>query len=144
MEEASNCMALDGVRFKDTFLKIRRPNNYDPAVAIMLGPIEPSPALDLSGLDIVRTVVQDSPHKVFIGGLPCDWTEEQVTEMLVPFGMLKAFNLVMDRATGNSRGYAFCEFVDVAITDNVITALHGKPIGNKYLTVKRALGPTPY
>lgn len=144
VEEASNCMALDGVRFKDTFLKIRRPNNYDPAVAIMLGPIEPSPALDLSGLDIVRTVVQDSPHKVFIGGLPCDWTEEQVTEMLVPFGTLKAFNLVMDRATGNSRGYAFCEFIDVAITDNVITALHGKPVGNKYLTVKRALGPTPY
>jgi splicing factor U2AF 65 kDa subunit len=57
---------------------------------------------------------------------------------------LKAFNLVMDRATGNSRGYAFCEFNDVAITDNVITALHGKPVGNKYLTVKRALGPTPY
>jgi splicing factor U2AF subunit len=144
VEEASNCMALDGVRFKDTFLKIRRPNNYDPAVAIMLGPIEPSPALDLSRLDIVRTVVQDSPHKVFIGGLPCDWTEEQVTEMLLPFGTLKAFNLVMDRQTGNSRGYAFCEFNDVSITDSVISTLHGKPIGNKYLTVKRALGPTPF
>ena len=108
----------------------------------MLGPIEPSPGLDLAALDIVRTIVQDSPHKVFIGGLPCDWTEEQVTEMLLPFGTLKAFNLVMDRATGNSRGYAFCEFNDVTLTDAVIRSLHGKAVGNKYMTVKRALaGP---
>lgn len=103
VEEASNCMAFDGVRYKDTFLKVRRPNNYDPGVAIMLGPTEPNPAMDLSSLEIVRTVVHDSPHKIFIGGLPCDWNEEQVTEMLVPFGTLKAFNLVMDRATGNSK-----------------------------------------
>lgn len=48
-------------------------------------------------------MVQDSPHKLFIGGLPCDWSEEQVKEMLLPFGQLKAFNLVMDRGTGNSK-----------------------------------------
>lgn len=144
VEEASNCMALDGVRFRDTFLKVRRPNNYDPAVAMMLGPTEPNPAMDLSALEVVRTVVQDSPHKIFIGGLPCDWNEDQVTEMLVPFGGLKAFNLVMDRATGNSKGYAFCEFVDIHITDSVIHALNGKPVGNKFLTVKRALGPPSF
>jgi hypothetical protein len=34
--------------------------------------------VQLGGLEVVRTVVQDSPHKLFIGGLPCDWTEEQV------------------------------------------------------------------
>ena len=100
----------------------------------MLGPIEPNPAVDLTTLEVVRTVVQDTPNKVFIGGLPCDWTEEQVTEMLLPFGSLKAFNLVMDRASGNSRGYAFCEFADVTVTDAAIQNLNGKPIGNKYLT----------
>ena len=152
VEEASNAMALDGVLFRENYIKvggwgqrggegggpagspatvswgegvcargaqpgpappllptppaplqIRRPNNYDANMAIMLGPTDPSPALDLGGLEIVRTVVADSPHKLFVGGLPCDWTEEQVKEMLVPFGPLKAFNLVMDRATGNSK-----------------------------------------
>ena len=44
----------------------------------MLGPADPSPALDLAGLEVVRTAVADSPHKLFLGGLPCDWTEEQV------------------------------------------------------------------
>lgn len=144
IEEASNCMAFDGVKFAEGFLKIRRPNNYDVNVAMMLGPTEPNPGMDLSGLDIVRTVVADSPHKLFVGGLPCDWTEEQVKEMLLPFGPLKAFNLVMDRATGNSKGYAFCEYIDVNVTDAVIQSLNGKPVGNKFLTVKRALAPSPF
>lgn len=41
----------------------------------------PSPFIlpqQLAGLEVVKTVVQDSPHKLFIGGLPCDWSEEQV------------------------------------------------------------------
>lgn len=48
------------------------------ALVCSAGPTEPSPALDLTGLEIVRTVVADSPHKLFVGGLPCDWTEDQV------------------------------------------------------------------
>lgn len=144
VEEASNAMALDGVLFRENYVKIRRPNNYDVNMAIMLGPTEPSPALDLAGLEIVRTVVADSPHKLFVGGLPCDWTEDQVKEMLMPFGPLKAFNLVMDRATGNSKGYAFCEYSDIGVTDMVIGQLNGKAIGNKFLTVKRALAPAPH
>lgn len=35
------------------------------------------------------------------------------------FGQLRAFNLVKDSATGLSKGYAFCEYVDIAITDQV-------------------------
>ena len=32
------------------------------------------------------------------------------------------------------QGYAFCEYLDVGVTDAVIQALNGKPIGNKFLT----------
>ncbi|KAL4853943.1 Splicing factor U2af large subunit A [Chlorella vulgaris] len=136
VEEASNAMALDGVKFRDAYLKVRRPNNYDITLALMLGPTDPNPAMQvqLGGLEVVRTVVQDSPHKLFIGGLPCDWTEEQVKEMLMPFGQLKAFNLVMDRGTGNSKGYAFAEFLDLHVTDVVIQNLNGKPCHTKFLT----------
>ena len=62
--------------------QIRRPNNYDINVSLMLGPTEPDPTMDVSSLDIVKTVVQDSPHKLFIGGLPCDWSEDQVSAPL--------------------------------------------------------------
>lgn len=58
--------------------QIRRPNNYDPTFALFLGPAEPDPTMNLESLDIVKTIVQDSPNKLFLGGLPCDWTEDQV------------------------------------------------------------------
>lgn len=144
VEEASNCMALDGVQFMDSHLRIRRPNNYTAHVAAVLGPHMPDPTMDLTPLNIVKTVVPDSPSKLFIGGLPCDWSEDQVKEMLQPYGELKAFNLVMDKNTGNSKGYAFAELQDVGLTDSLVQNLNGKPIGNKFLTVKRALAPIQY
>lgn len=45
----------------------------------------------------------------------------QVKELLTSFGPLKAFNLVKDSATGLSKGYAFCEYVDLNISDQVIS-----------------------
>ena len=42
------------------------------------------------------------------------------------------------------QGYAFCEFGEVSVTDCVIQNLNGKPIGTKFLTVKRAIQPHPY
>lgn len=42
-------------------------------------------------------------------------------ELLTSFGPLKAFNLVKDSATGLSKGYAFCEYVDVNLNDQVST-----------------------
>lgn len=49
----------------------------------------------------------------------------QVKELLMSFGPLKAFNLVKDSATALSKGYAFCEYVDVSATDQVTaSALH--------------------
>lgn len=44
----------------------------------------------------------------------------QVKELLTSFGPLKAFNLVKDSATSLSKGYAFCEYVDVSATDQVL------------------------
>lgn len=41
--------------------------------------------------------------------------------MLSSFGPLRSFNLVKDTATGLSKGYAFCEYLDPNITDQVST-----------------------
>lgn len=68
----------------------------------MLGPLGPDPTMDLSSLQICRTLVEDSPDKLFIGGLPPEWSEEQVKELLAQYGALKSFNLVMDKTTGKA------------------------------------------
>lgn len=107
IEEASNALALDGVVFRDDadnhHLKIRRPSNYDLATALMLGPTTPDPTIDTSHLHMCRTTVEDSPHKLFVGGLPCDWNEEQVKGLISQHGTIRSFNLVMDKSTGKSK-----------------------------------------
>lgn len=143
VEEASNAMALDGVPLRGGRLRVRRPNNYDPLAAAVLAPTEPDPGVDAARLGAVRTRVPDSPAKLFVGGLPCDWDADHVKTLLEPFGRLAAFNLVMDKDTGNSKGYAFCEYADAAAADYCIATLHGAAAGPKALTVKRALEPGP-
>jgi len=54
------------------------------------------------------------------------------------FGPLKAFNLVKDSATGLSKGYAFCEYLDVTVTDIACQGLNGMQLGDKKLIVQRA------
>eukprot|EP00798_Chlamydomonas_sp_ICE-L_P006104 gene6104-2704_t len=62
-----------------------------------------------------------------------------VRSLLLPFGPLRTFNLIKDKTTGNSKGYAFCEYSDEAVTDSVIRQLNQTSAGTRILTVKRAL-----
>ncbi len=58
----------------------------------------------------------------------------QVKELLTSFGPLKAFNLVKDSATGLSKGYAFCEYVDVNLNDQVNNVTEKICLQNTYIT----------
>jgi len=135
IDETTQAMAFDGINFKGQSLKLRRPHDYQP----MPGMSENS-SYNVPGAitGVVSTVVPDSPHKVFLGGLPNYLNEDQVKELLTSFGQLRAFNLVKDSATGLSKGYAFCEYVDVSITDQAIAGLNGMQLGDKKLIVQRA------
>ncbi|KAB7495671.1 Splicing factor U2AF subunit [Armadillidium nasatum] len=148
IDETTQAIAFDGINFKGQSLKIRRPHDYQPMPGMSEHPnLAMTVAGPLSG--VVSTVVPDSPHKIFIGGLPNYLNEDQVKELLMSFGQLRAFNLVKDSATGLSKGYAFCEYVDVSITDQVrttdqvrilkaIQGLNGMQLGDKKLVVQRA------
>ncbi|XP_068671737.1 splicing factor U2AF 50 kDa subunit-like isoform X1 [Montipora capricornis] len=131
VEETTQAMAFDGIILEGQSLKIRRPKDYQPIPGM-------SETATIHVPGVVSTVVPDSPHKIFIGGLPNYLNEDQVKELLASFGELKAFNLVKDSATGLSKGYAFCEYVDLTITDVAITGLNGMQLGEKKLIVQRA------
>ncbi|XP_037932860.1 splicing factor U2AF 50 kDa subunit isoform X1 [Teleopsis dalmanni] len=138
-DETTQAMAFDGINFKGQSLKIRRPHDYQP----MPGVTDSTPVaapVDLITVTngVISTVVPDSPHKIFIGGLPNYLNEEQVKELLLSFGQLRAFNLVKDTATGLSKGYAFTEYLDHSITDQAIAGLNGMQLGDKKLIVQRA------
>ncbi|XP_047495537.1 splicing factor U2AF 50 kDa subunit-like isoform X3 [Penaeus chinensis] len=138
IDETTQAIAFDGINFKGQSLKIRRPHDYQPMPGMSEHPTLTMPVI----AGVVSTVVPDSPHKIFIGGLPNYLNEDQVKELLMSFGQLRAFNLVKDSATGLSKGYAFCEYVDVSLTDqvstNAIHGLNGMQLGDKKLVVQRA------
>ncbi|XP_012158820.1 splicing factor U2AF 50 kDa subunit-like [Ceratitis capitata] len=134
IDETTQAMAFDGINFKGQSLKIRRPHDYQPMPGMADTPsIKPE-----APPGIISSVVPDSPHKIFIGGLPNYLSDDQVKELLLSFGQLRAFNLVKDAATGLSKGYAFCEYVDLSITDQAIVGLNGMQLGDKKLIVQRA------
>lgn len=89
--------------------------------------------------NVISTVVEEGPNKIFIGGLPGYLNEEGVKELLSTFGTLKSFNLVKDSSTGNSKGYAFFEFQDPDLTDYACENLNGTKVGDKTVVAQRAM-----
>eukprot|EP00258_Populus_trichocarpa_P041406 XP_024457425.1 splicing factor U2af large subunit A isoform X2 [Populus trichocarpa] len=140
VEEASNAMALDGIIFEGAPVKVRRPSDYNPSLAATLGPSQPNPNLNLSAVGLAPGSAGglEGPDRIFVGGLPYYFTESQIRELLESFGPLRGFDLVKDRETGNSKGYAFCVYQDLSVTDIACAALNGIKMGDKTLTVRRA------
>ncbi|XP_062848608.1 LOW QUALITY PROTEIN: U2 small nuclear RNA auxiliary factor 2a [Trichomycterus rosablanca] len=70
VDETTQAMAFDGIIFQAQSLKIRRPHDYQP-----LPGMSENPSVYVSG--VVSTVVPDSAHKHFIGGLPNYLNDDQ-------------------------------------------------------------------
>jgi len=146
VEECSNCMALEGILWRGSQLRVRRPNDYNPTEAASLGPTTPNPKLNLEAIGlggagcISSKEKDDSYDRIFIGGLPHFLTDNQVLDILRPFGEIKAFDLARDRVNGKSKGYGFCVYVDSQVTNVACNNLNGFKLGERSLTVKRALG----
>jgi len=139
VEITTACMALDGLVVQGHPVNIKRPNDYSDLAAPRVNQI---PELDVSRLGIIRSVVEDSLDKIFVGGLPYSLTESQVMELLAAFGKLKAFRLVENEADGSSKGYCFVEYADKTITPVALEGLNGMDIGGgKILSAKLACDP---
>ena len=161
VEEASNAMALDGIMFEGGPVRIRRPADYKPAAAAALGPSAPNPNLNLAaigldksreqhkvgygaGQDGLQAAVPPPPSgsdRIFVGGLPYFLTDQQCRELLGSFGAIKQFDLVIDRATGRSKGYGFVTYEDPAAGPIAIEGLNGMKLQERTLTVRVAEGP---
>jgi RNA recognition motif-containing protein len=74
--------------------------------------------------------------KLYVGNLSFQSTEDGLRETFSPFGAVNSAQLVMDRETGRSRGFAFVEMADGA--DEAIAALNGTQLDGRTLTVNEA------
>jgi splicing factor U2AF 65 kDa subunit len=143
VEVTTACLACNGIHMDNdntaTPLVIKRPNDYNSKIAPIVT-LDFFKQFDLSKLGIVSPFVPDSPHKIFVDGLPFHLQDEQVKELLSAFGKLKAFHLVkLSSTSAVTQGYCFVEYVDENIRDIAIMCLNGMDLGGgKKLKAKLA------
>ncbi len=98
-------LALDGISMESddhasngaaNGLKIRRPKDYIVPAVVDNTPYDPDS-------DVPSSLVVDTPSKISVTSIPPYLTDDQVLELLVSFGKLKAFVLVKDKSTEESR-----------------------------------------
>jgi len=77
--------------------------------------------------------------KLYVGNLPFSATEETVQEYFVQAGCTpSAVNLIRDRFTGQSRGFAFVEIGNDEEADRAVNSLNGQNFGGRNLVVNEA------
>jgi cold-inducible RNA-binding protein len=77
-------------------------------------------------------------NRLIVGNLDSGTTEETVRSLFEPYGVVNGVQVVLDRETGRSRGFAFVEMPDRGEAEEAISALHGAPMGERELNVTKA------
>ena len=76
--------------------------------------------------------------KLYIGNLSYNLTENDIEDLFSPHGPVSEVNLMLDRATGRPRGFAFVTMATPEGAQAAIAALNGKEIEGRALTVNEA------
>lgn len=77
--------------------------------------------------------------KLYVGNLPFTATEEELTDWFTQAGVTPAaVNVVRDRFSGQSRGFAFVEITNDEEANKAIQALNGQNLGGRNLVVNEA------
>ena len=76
--------------------------------------------------------------KLYVGNLAFDNTENDLRDLFGAFGTVSEVNLIMDRATGRSRGFAFVTMATPEAAQAAIAGLNGKEVKGRSLTVNEA------
>jgi len=76
--------------------------------------------------------------KIFVGNLSFQITETDLTNMFGEIGQVESVQIITDRDTGRSKGFAFVQMADDAAAEKAIAQLNGKEVGGRKLTVNEA------
>ncbi|HWF20204.1 MAG TPA: RNA-binding protein [Verrucomicrobiae bacterium] len=77
-------------------------------------------------------------NKLFVGNLSFKITENDLQDTFAAHGTVIEANLMMDRATGRPRGFGFVTMSTDEEAANAVSALNGKSIDGRALTVNIA------
>ena len=76
--------------------------------------------------------------KLYIGNLGYDVSSSDLEGLLSPHGTVQSAEVIMDRSTGQSKGFGFVEMDSDAEAQAAIAALDGQDHGGRALKVNEA------
>src|SRR5881409_1449599 len=76
--------------------------------------------------------------RLFVGNLSYQTLENDLQEYFSAAGVVSSVNLMLDKFTGKSRGFAFIEFSTSEEANKAVEMFHGKELQGRSLTVNIA------
>ena len=76
--------------------------------------------------------------KLYVGNMSYEITQADLEQMFGAHGTVESAQVIMDRATGRSKGFAFVEMSSDAEAQAAIGALDGQDSGGRALKVNEA------
>lgn len=124
-EDASAALCLDGMSFSGSNLKLRRPKDYANVTTGLSDKL-------VGVVDSISDTVEDSPNKIYIGGISKLFSSRMLLEIARSFGPVKAFHF--EFITDTNEPCAFLEYVDHSVTSKACAGLNGMRLGGQVLT----------
>ena len=91
-----------------------------------------------SGIPLRPILRRRMMRNLFIGNLSFQTTESDLTALFQPYGEIARVQVMTDRDTGRSRGFAFVEMTNDEDAAKAITELNGKEVDGRALNVNEA------
>lgn len=76
--------------------------------------------------------------RLFVAGLPFTLTEDELRELFSSVGGVVSSKIIMDRETGQSKGFGFVEMDSVESADEAKKKLHDSEVGGRKIVVNDA------
>lgn len=77
-------------------------------------------------------------EKLYVGNLSYTTTEDELRELFAQAGTVVSVDLIKDRATGNSKGFAFVQMSAEAEMQNAVNTLNGYRLDEREIKVSPA------
>lgn len=75
---------------------------------------------------------------IYVGNLPYDFTEEELKDMFNQFGDVNNVKIILDKASGRSKGFGFVEMAVKSEGQDAIQVLDQSPVRGRNVRVHMA------
>jgi cold-inducible RNA-binding protein len=76
--------------------------------------------------------------RMYVGNLSYETTEDELRKAFEAFGSVVSVDVITDKYTGKSKGFAFVEMSSEEETKAAISGLNGQQLGDRILRVDEA------